>query len=106
MHPKSGFVSSIMVIRLLSEIIQAPPHLSIDLLPSNINIIGCFNWTKVNNGSTTMFSLNFEINCCFQDGNLLIYCLKVISLDGTLMYIWNSGSIFPSPSSIVIGMQL
>ena len=105
MHSKSGLVPSIIVIPLLSKIIHALLDLSLVLLPSDINIIGCFSWMKVNNESTAMFSLNFEINYCFQHGNVLIYYLKVISLDGTLMHIWNSESIFPFPSTIVIGMQ-
>ena len=97
MHSKSGLVPSIIVIPLLSKIIHAPLDLSLVLLPSDINIIGCFSWM--------VFSLNFEINYCFQHENVLIYYLKVISLDGTLMHIWNSESIFPFPSTIVIGMQ-
>ena len=104
-HPKSGFTPSIMGIPVLSETIQAPPDLFLDLLPSEVIIIGCFSWIKDNNGLTTVISVNFEVNFCCQYGNVFIYCLKVISLDDTLVHIWNSGYILPFPSSIVIGVQ-
>ena len=99
-HPKSGFTPSIMGIPVLSEMNQAPPTLFLDLLTSKVFIICYFNCIKVTKGSTFVFSLNWEINVCCQDGNDLIYCLKVISLDGTVIHIWNSGSILPFPFSI------
>ena len=57
-HPKSGFTPSIMGIPLLSEIIQAPPDLFLDLLPSEVIIIGYFSCIKVIKWSTFVFSLN------------------------------------------------
>ena len=85
--------------------IQAPLDLFLDLLPSAVNIIGCFSCIKSNKGSTAVFSVNVEVNFCCQYSNVFIYCLKVISLDDTLVHIWNSGYILPFPSSIVIGVQ-
>ena len=57
-HPKSEVIPSIMGIPVLFEIIQAPPDLFLDLLPSEVIIIGCFSCIKVIKGSTDMFSLN------------------------------------------------
>ena len=104
MHSKSGLVPSMMVIPLLSEIIQTPPDFFLDLFPSDVIIIGCFGWMKVINGSIAFFSLNFGINFCYQDGNIFVYCLKFMSLDDTLMHIWNFSSVVSFPSSIVMGM--
>ena len=42
-HQKSGFTPSIMGIPVLSEMNQAQPDLFLDLLPSEVIIIGCFS---------------------------------------------------------------